>query len=142
MRKEEDQKVCLYLSTHSFEPEIVSVDDDTGILEQIGKIIGCEVCQTVRTERLGGKYILVVDEEGLLKDEPVFNEMASYLYEVEKHGEIIAGDAVIVKLSFFPGEGYDLEWLDMEEARALSGTIRIGLAAFAIRLRQKAGGQL
>lgn len=44
----------------------------------------------------GEAVSMLVDEEGLLKEHPVLNPIASYLYETDKHGFPIAGNALFV----------------------------------------------
>ena len=67
----------------------------------------------------------------------VFNEIASYLYEIEQHGQPIVGDAVIVRVVYDPEAGAGLEWLSPEEAEILANNIRVGLKQFILRLRRK-----
>ena len=85
MHNTDGQKACIYLSTHSFEPQIVPVQGED-IMDTVRKMIGCEWVEVVHPRRLSEQYAVLVDEEGLLKASPVFNEIASYLYEIEQHG--------------------------------------------------------
>ena len=136
MHNTDGQKACIYLSTHSFEPQIVPVQGED-IMDTVRKMIGCEWIEVVHPRRLSEQYAVLVDEEGLLKASPVFNEIASYLYEIEQHGQPIVGDAVIVRVVYDPEAGAGLEWLSPEEAEILANNIRAGLKQFILRLRRK-----
>ena len=136
MHNTDGQKACIYLSTHSFEPQIVPVQGED-IMDTVRKMIGCEWVEVVHPRRLSEQYAVLVDEEGLLKANPVFNEIASYLYEIEQHGQPIVGDAVIVRVVYDPEAGAGLEWLSPEEAEILANNIRVGLKQFILRLRRK-----
>lgn len=81
---------------------------NTALSELIGN--GCELVEGVRPTRLysklkfscqptmneGESVSMLVDEEGLLKDDVIVNPIGSYLYETDKHGQIIAGDILFV----------------------------------------------
>ena len=136
MHNTDGQKACIYLSTHSFEPQIVPVQGEDS-MDTVRKMIGCEWVEVVHPRRLSEQYAVLVDEEGLLKASPVFNEIASYLYEIEQHGQPIVGDAVIVRVVYDPEAGAGLEWLSPEEAEILANNIRVGLKQFILRLRRK-----
>ena len=138
MHNTEGRQACIFLSTHAFEPEIIPVQGED-ILAVIRKMIGCEWVEVVRTRRLGNKYIMIVDEDGFQKDHPVFNEIGSYLYGIEQHGQPIVGDAVIIRIERDPDGSEGFEWLNPEEAEILTNTIRIGLRQFVYQLRQKEG---
>lgn len=71
---------------------------------------GCELVEEVRPKRLyeklkfnfkatekeGESISMLVDEEGLLKDKIYVNPIASYLYEYDKHGSVIAGNVLFI----------------------------------------------
>ena len=46
MHNTDGQKACIYLSTHSFEPEIVPVQGED-IMDTVRKMIGCEWVEVV-----------------------------------------------------------------------------------------------
>lgn len=83
--------------------------------------IGCNLVQVVmpyglqRIGLLGENYIMVVDEEGLLKDEPKLNVFASTFY-----GSPIYGNAMIVKEN-----EEDFEALTEEDHREIRVAIAI-----------------
>ncbi len=60
----------------------------------------------------GQDYVILIDEESKLKGDVHFvNCIASYLYESPEHGDIIIGNAMIVKQ-----DGEDLRLLTQDEA--------------------------
>lgn len=61
------------------------------------------------------EYILLLDEEGKLKEGNSVNFMASYLYGTPLCGDAIVGNAVIVKAG-----GEDLELLTKDEAHEIA----------------------
>ena len=75
--------------------------------------LGVEVggfIEIVRPRRLKSPYVMIVDEEGLLK-ECHENLVGSVLYGASEHGYPIFGDIVIMREDFGP-EGPDLFGLD------------------------------
>ena len=58
-----------------------------------------------------GKFCLVVDDEGLLKDEPVVNPIASLMYGCDIHGQALFGDVLV---------GANLETVDGVETVGLT----------------------
>ncbi|MDO4301817.1 MAG: hypothetical protein Q4D26_10550 [Clostridia bacterium] len=81
---------------------------NTALSELIGN--GCELVERVHPKRLyeklkfscqptmneGESVSMLVDEEGLLKDDVIVNPIGSFLYETDKHGYIIAGNILFV----------------------------------------------
>ena len=61
---------------------------------------------------------LVVDDEGLLKEEPKVNPIASLLYGVDKHGQGIFGDALVCK-NIYTEDGIETGSLTIEEVQLL-----------------------
>ena len=81
--------------------------------------IGCEWIEIVRPRN--SKYVLIVDEEGLLKDNKM-NPHASAIYGFLKHGQPIAGDALILKEEM-GDEGPELTGVDGEVALGLKNIL-------------------
>lgn len=79
----------------------ISTDGVTGLfktkktpeLQQLYDLIGCDLVETVRID---SDVLMIVDESGWLKDDPVPNFKASLLYSGTPHS--IAGNAVLLKL--------------------------------------------
>lgn len=66
--------------------------------------IDAELIQTVHARGLKRPYVMLCDEEGLLKKKPVINFIGSWLYETHKHNEPIVGDIIIMKDVIKDGE--------------------------------------
>ncbi|MBQ4145437.1 MAG: DUF3846 domain-containing protein [Clostridia bacterium] len=62
-------------------------------------------------------YVMIVDEEGKLKGNPI-NQVGSYLYQSHLHGDPIVGDVIILKLGIYQGE-YDIVGIPDDEANKL-----------------------
>ena len=79
----------------------ISTDGVTGLfktkktpeLQQLYDLIGCDLVESLRIDN---DVLMLVDESGWLKDEPVPNFKASLLYYGTPHS--IAGNAVLLKL--------------------------------------------
>lgn len=63
-------------------------------LQQLYDLIGCDCVETVR---ISHDVLMLVDESGWLKEDPVPNFKASLLYSGTPHS--IAGNAVLLKLN-------------------------------------------
>ena len=111
------------LNAMEISAQIVDVDEHKQLLENAYELIGCDWVESVRAVNLKEPYVLVVDEEGLVKDRPVLNLIASILYGALKHGQPIAGDAIVMK-EVWTEDGIDLEWLTDEEAKEAFELIR------------------
>lgn len=67
-------------------------------LEDLYGLIDCETIDIVHCYGLSGIAAdMIVDDEGLFKDNPLINVPASILYGCEQHGQPIVGNALIVK---------------------------------------------
>ena len=70
----------------------VDVDDHKALRQAIGGYV--EAVHTgVMHEYFKAPVLMLVDEEGLIKNLPV-NAVASHFYGYQKHGYVIAGDAI------------------------------------------------
>ena len=85
----------------------------------VAKNIDCEWIEIVRPNRLEKGFIMLVDEEGLLKSNFV-NLAASWMYETDKHGSPIAGKVMIVKEVMGP-DGPEFAGMTDEEATMIAG---------------------
>ena len=74
--------------------------------------IGCEWIEIVRPKY--SKYVLIVDEEGKLKDNHI-NLFASSMYGTFEHGDPIVGTCILMKEDFVDGEP-DLVGMTYDEA--------------------------
>ena len=80
--------------------------------------IGCDYIEAVYPQGLSEPNMMVVDEEGLLKEKPLVNFIASWLYGTQEHGHPICGDVLVMQNKLTP-EGLDIVGIPEEEARAL-----------------------
>lgn len=87
-----------------------------------GQQIGADLVENVRPRGLEDPYMMLADEEGLLKEQPEVNGLASWLYETHKHGHPIVGDVLIVR-SVETEEGGDIGGLSGEEADKIAGRL-------------------
>lgn len=81
-----------------------------------------EVAETYGLKSLLGKFSLVVDDEALLKEKPQLNVIASLLYGVDKHGQPLFGDVMVVK-DEVTEEGIDSVGMSDGEAMLLQTSI-------------------
>lgn len=85
----------------------------------LAKLIGCDWIEIVRPVGNDGRkknFVLIVDEEGLLKSESHWNPLASYMYGFTRHGSPIVGDALIMR-EIYSDEGPELAGYTESEAR-------------------------
>jgi len=96
---------------------IVEVEPNEKVFDCARRAIDCEWIEVVEPAGLQGQdYVLLIDEESKLKGDVYFvNCIASYLYESPEHGDIIIGNAMIVKQ-----DGEDLRLLTEDEAIGLA----------------------
>lgn len=98
---------------------LAEVYEDAQMMDALREMIGCELVEIVRPKGLPEGYVMVVDEEGLLKDCPKLNVYGSYLYEMHKHGHPIVGNAAIMKEEPCI-DGPSLRWMTMDEAAEIN----------------------
>ena len=103
--------------------EIVKKNPEQELLQFCYENIGCQYVETVRPRYLQEPYILMIDEEGRLKDRPAVNFIASYLYGAHEHHEPIVGNVLVMKLGM-TDEGPDILPLDEAEARQVEESMR------------------
>ena len=58
--------------------------------------IGCDWIEIVHPMRLPEGFVMIVDEEGLLKENEL-NPVGCWFYKTDVHGEPIVGDILILK---------------------------------------------
>jgi len=86
------------------------------LYKQMNEVVG-GYYENVYPRRLKEGFVMVVNEEGLMKELPL-NIIGSYLYETDKHGSPIVGDVIILKLGHFQGEP-DVVGLTDDEANEI-----------------------
>ena len=85
--------------------------------------------EPVTSPRLPKQFCMAVDEEGKCKGLPR-NDFGSWLYGVDKHGEIIVGDVFLMKMDRGP-DGYDLVGLTDQDIHHLARRFQLELAPAA-----------
>ena len=106
------------LAKTSGEIRVLDVPENGNLLKWMYGAIGCDMIEIVRARNLKDGLVLVVDEEGLMKDVPSINLYGSYLYGTLEHGQPIIGDMLILR-EFEGPDGGDLEGMDDETALEL-----------------------
>lgn len=101
-------------------PGIKIVEKKAGddVLSFCYREIGCDMIEVPYAKYLKAPYIMIVDEEGLLKAEPHMNFLGSYLYGILDHGQPIVGTALIMK-----EKGENIVWLDEAEAEEVASNL-------------------
>ena len=92
-------------------------------LEYVHKFVDCDIVETVNLRGFDGDFIMLVDEEGWLKPDPVLNVTASLLYRGTPFD--IAGNALILKRN-----RYDWEALTANECEYLLREINATIELF------------
>lgn len=100
------------ISANSIMDVIDVPHNGTPLYEQMHKAVG-GYYQNVYPRRLPSKYVMVVNEEGLLLGLP-YNPIASYLYEQDKHGRPIVGNVIILKMGYYDCEPDVVGMTDVE----------------------------
>lgn len=80
--------------------------------------------ENVHPRRLPSKYVMIVNEEGLLHDLPI-NTVGSYLYATDIHGQPIVGDVIILKLGHYQGEPDVIGMTDDETNELMNDFLKI-----------------
>lgn len=96
--------------------------------------IGCDLIDVVEPyalahiadvyglESLRGKFCLIVDDEGLLKEKPEINLIASLLYGADHHGQALFGNVIVAK-NDYTEEGADSVGMDDSDLFLLRAAI-------------------
>lgn len=101
------EEIAILVTAENTVEQIVLEAEDDSLWIPITDAIG-GFMEIVRPRSFNEPYIMIVDEEGLLKDKPI-NLWASFAY-----GETIVGDVLIMKEGFRNGEP-DIIGLESED---------------------------
>lgn len=104
--------------------DIVEKKPTQGLLDFCYDAIGCRYVEHVNARHLLTPYTLMIDEEGRLKDKPMVNFIASYLYGAHEHHEPIVGNVLVMKIGMTE-EGPDILLLSEEEAQKVFTAMRM-----------------
>jgi hypothetical protein len=97
--------------------EIAAIEVEQPPYRSVGAIVGGPI-EITRPRGLARHLVMVVDEEGRLRDKNV-NLIGSALYGTLKHGSPIVGDIVLMREEPGP-DGYDLSGLSNEDITELT----------------------
>lgn len=104
--------------------DIVQVDADgtSDKLRAWYKELDCDFIDIKEVEYLPDPYVLIFDDEFLLKEEPKVNIVASWMYGFQDHGQLICGDVLIGK-TVESDEGLETTGYSKDEAMSLCVSI-------------------
>ena len=123
------------LSCHGFMMELVERQKNESVLDFCHRAIGCNTVDIVMPHNLDDVYCIVVDDNGLFSPQPRLNVFASYLYGAYIHGQVIVGNAVLMK-NRFDDDGVSTIWFTKEEAYALVNSIGNNVLTIAAKLNE------
>lgn len=121
--------------------EIVDVPEQGKLLEWMYGQIGCDMVEHVYPRMLSEPYMLVIDEEGLLKENPIINFIASWYYQTQVHGQPIVGTVLIMKQDAIDGEMHDVG-MSEDEANTFSEFCKGVLPMAVFGIREKLGDRI
>lgn len=124
----ENELYAVLLRTDDLHPQVILSAVFADVPKLARNFIECKYIEVVKAAGINHPFRVLVDEEGLLKDRPVLNFLASYLYGTHKHGQPIVGNAVIVAERVLPTGDHDLRLLTKQEAE----NIRVDLEYIAL----------
>ena len=107
-------------------PEATIVPFEKGTLKFYYEQLECETIDIVGAYGLTVQANIIVDDEGLYKDNAVVNPLASVAYGVFKHGQPIVGNAIICK-PHDTGDGIDETGFEPEEINSIMAEITMKL---------------
>ena len=101
----------------------VELDGSLPLHRALQKELGGYI-EVVRPRNLARPYLMMVDEEGLLKGLPL-NRAASWLCGTQRHGQPIVGDALIMKETETADGDADAGGLTDEECNSITAWIAL-----------------
>lgn len=110
--------------------EEVEFDYDNHYAESIDEKIGCRIFEAVSVIIRKQQYLLLVDEEGLLKDKPIVNLPAWHWYSGCNPNHPIVGNVLVGKQGYVDGEP-DIVGLEEDDVRLLRDVERLMSIGFA-----------
>ncbi len=96
---------CVYIGVSGFFT-VKPIDSQKDLNDEIHQMLGGAFYEVVRPALMPSQYLMLVDDEGLLKNLPI-NPTASTLYGFLQHGCPICGPALLMKeITTEDGEHY------------------------------------
>lgn len=124
---------CAVLLKTDLTIEIVSAKEAESMLDFCYRAIECDTIEAVSPRHLQDGYILVCDEEFLLKDKPVVNYIGSYFSDVQNGGNPLCGKVLILRDEEDEDGARDFGWMNQAEAEVLASAIEaVALPAYLI----------
>ena len=121
--------------------DIIDVPQQRSLLDWFYLQIGTNIIENVYPRGLEEPYMMVMDEEALLRDHPTINFLGSYLYETQKHGHPICG-TVLVMQRVMTWDGPDIGGIPEEKALPLAVSIGQKLPVAIQTIKKKMGDQI
>lgn len=104
---------CVYIGVSGFFT-VKHIDSQKDLNDEIHQLLGGGFYEVVRPALMPAPYLMLVDEEGLLKNLPI-NPTASTLYGFLQHGCPICGPALIMKEITTEDGEHDIAPLDSDD---------------------------
>ncbi len=92
--------------------------------------------EVVYPRRLDSPYVMIVDEEGLLKELPV-NPVGCGFYQTDQHGIPIVGKIIIAKIKRLPDGDMDIAGLTDEELADFGRRYGCGITVIKLAVRKE-----
>lgn len=121
--------------------EIIDVPNTISLLEWFYEQIGCSCIENVYPRGLDDPFMMVMDGEALLRDEPVINFAASWLYQTQKHGHPICGTVLIMQ-KIMTSSGPDIGGIPNDIAQKLACVLTLTMENAVNEIRKQMGNQL
>lgn len=121
--------------------EIIDVPQKKSLLDWFYIQLQCGMIENVYPRGLEDPYMMVVDEEALLKDCPVINYLASWLYQTQEHGHPICGTVLVMQREWSP-DGYNVVGIPENQVMELWTSFIRQMPDAIDMIRKKMGDQL
>lgn len=103
---------AIKLKTTTYRPEHIDVPENMD-WRWPSQQIGCDLIEILNCPDLSEGCVMIVDDEGMLKEEPKINPIATTIY-----GDPIVGDVLIMGTEHTP-EGPDIAGLSDDQVRKI-----------------------
>lgn len=116
--KSADHVYTVRLSEKNLQPSVIMMTGRTAekFARSARNLLGCHNFIQLISGGLKPPFCLLVDEEGMAKERPVLNFLASYLYGTHKQGQPIVGPALVAAVVDLPDGSKTFRFLSKKEA--------------------------